>query len=134
MEEAYNLSVAINNNLKNYDRKLRPNAGGKRWICIWIFNFVLVHGSLLHLEYIQPCMHFSSRIFPFFLKLSWFTNCWEYRQVFDKILTAYIIWIEYKIYHLLNIRAGEPVMVQVEFKVISFGEIKEVNMVSCCWH
>ena len=30
MEEAYNLSVAINNNLKNYDRKLRPNAGGKR--------------------------------------------------------------------------------------------------------
>lgn len=50
MEKAYNLSVAINNNLKNYDRKLRPNAG------------------------------------------------------------------------------GEPVMVQVEFKVISFGEIKEVNM------
>ena len=63
----------------------------------------------------------------------WFTNCWEYRQVFDKILIAYIIWIEDKIYHLLNIRAGEPVMVQVEFKVISFGEIKEVNMVSCCW-
>ena len=45
MEEAYNLSVAINNNLKNYDRKLRPNAGGKRWICVWIFNFELVHGS-----------------------------------------------------------------------------------------
>ena len=132
MEEAYNLSVAINNNLKNYDRKLRPNAGGKLWICIWIFNFELVHGSLLHLEYIQPCMHFSSCIFALLLKLSWFTNCWEYRQVFCKILTPHIIWIENKIYHLLNIRAGEPVMVQVEFKVISFGEIKEVNMVSCC--
>lgn len=133
MEEAYNLSVAINNNLKNYDRKLRPNAGGKRWICIWIFNFELVHGTLLHLEYIQPCMHFSSCIFALLVKLSWFTNCWEYRQVFCKILTPHIIWIENKIYHLLNIRAGEPVMVQVEFKVISFGEIKEVNMVSCCW-
>ena len=32
MEEAYNLSVAINNNLINYDPKLRPNAGGKRSI------------------------------------------------------------------------------------------------------
>lgn len=29
MEEAYNLSLAINNNLRNYDKKLRPNAGGK---------------------------------------------------------------------------------------------------------
>lgn len=29
MEEAYNLSLAINNNLENYDKKLRPNAGGK---------------------------------------------------------------------------------------------------------
>ena len=29
MEEAYNLSVAINNNLRNYDTKLRPNAGGE---------------------------------------------------------------------------------------------------------
>lgn len=29
MEEAYNLSVAINKNLDDYDRKLRPNAGGK---------------------------------------------------------------------------------------------------------
>ena len=27
--------------------------------------------------------------------------------------------------------SGEPVIVQVEFKVISFGEIKEVNMVRC---
>ncbi|XP_015762468.1 PREDICTED: gamma-aminobutyric acid receptor subunit beta-2-like [Acropora digitifera] len=50
MEEAHSLSVTINKNLENYDRKLRPNAGGK------------------------------------------------------------------------------PVMVEVEFKVISFGEIKEVNM------
>ena len=29
MEEAYNLSVEINNNLKDYDTKLRPNAGGE---------------------------------------------------------------------------------------------------------
>ena len=29
MEEAYNLSVTINKNLENYDRKLRPNAGGE---------------------------------------------------------------------------------------------------------
>ncbi|XP_067036453.1 gamma-aminobutyric acid receptor subunit beta-3-like isoform X2 [Acropora muricata] len=50
MKEAHSLSVTINKNLENYDRKLRPNAGGK------------------------------------------------------------------------------PVMVEVEFKVISFGEIKEVNM------
>lgn len=29
----------------------------------------------------------------------------------------------------LTLSAGEPVMVQVEFKVISFGEIIEANMV-----
>ena len=34
MEEAHNLSVTINNNLKNYDRKLRPNAGGKCSNCM----------------------------------------------------------------------------------------------------
>ena len=29
MEEAHSLSVTINKNLENYDRKLRPNAGGE---------------------------------------------------------------------------------------------------------
>ena len=31
--------------------------------------------------------------------------------------------------NILFFKSGKPVMVEVEFKVISFGEIKEVNMV-----
>ena len=66
MEEAYNLSVAINNNLRNYDTKLRPNAGGAFcFVLFWLLISLLCHLSYLwSFAFVAFKKHVSADIMP----------------------------------------------------------------------